>query len=1825
MTDSRIGPVRNAAVACQKSLERCLSFPRLRESGWAENRLIDFNLWSKGAGVFAKGKLALDERLSSKPEVQKIVVNLLSLLNMFIENCLEKARESINEVTHAANLSTEQDGERDEEDEATTTELSQLEVEARKDVEETLSQIIRLTVAIRKAGSDARLKRADRSFDKQNPDIQELKTSLELFIHPRGIKEEGLNEIQTRLIEANLRRRHRFNYAKLHSKKLARRDTDLQVQSQPSKPVAGAPEIESQQPEETPIPRNMDSPEEAPNTSLQITDIMPLAPALTVTTAASAIEGTLIITEHKTVSPPRPAATVISRITSGITYPRPPPVSRFSSVFRCPCCCQSLPISFLERTQWKKHLASDIVPYTCVFAGCLQPLQLYLTRNDWETHIKTDHGQIWNCVICDQLGELTSHEFHQEKDITEHLEIKHKGDVDADEIAMFVSASCSPRPTEAAGCPICPGIDEGQDMIEHIARCVHDFSLRSLPAPSDSDRPEDYFDVNSENDSSSSITSSSGDAMRDLEGLPPLEFNSDQSADTRQTQLTESSLQAIKQSTLQNPSVRLQAWLLDCNDTYTEDPDEGSLDTKESPSGTSIKIYTIGWVCTLHEEFEAALAVLDEIGAFSTPYFEGDNRYAVGLIGDHNVVVAQLGVFLDSALHAFGTPGWPIGRMLKSFPSVKALLFVGIAGGIPPISKLDTKYTLTPTQTHPDIRLGDVVVSRSMGGYPAVAEIRIESEGQVESYTDVSNNIPIALDKFVRPGAVEECIKLTSETAAGRSYRWRPLGILFRPDYRHTSTETTCDWCDRSMAIREQPPKEVDFNLQINYGMIFTSEQTPKPPLRDEINRIFGCNALCIGERQAGLLQNVPHIDIRGISNYLDSHYYEPWKRHAAIAAAAYAKLLLQRLSHDELGEYTVKELINVNSETYNPRITRKKMQNAGVNDRDLEGLKQWSPRDHNLIHAQHMEEVIPINIEWFRSSRAFSEWRENRGKIFHFTGKPGSGKTYMVSALIDHLKEWASRISDKSFRVAFVYCDLDQKEGQTVTNLFANLLKQLLAQQQAPVPDEIMNIQDWISMDRVKAKDLIMRGLTLAAAECSRIFILIDALDESDYCTRMYQSFYSDILEFQLDTGANFFLTSRFSPDIIIEDLGLQKALAGRLITQELRASDLQIEYYIRPRLPRMLKIFDYMSSEHDVDPITQIAQRITEQAQGNYALTNAQLKLISRADTTVQAITLLRPRQNGEREYDSFFKGIMSRLVSQEDKYKIYGVVSLTWLLDSKRPLTKTELREAVKAHLNNSEPPSISEIVTSCCGLIDAKGRHFVFFHPSAEEYVRRTQDYWLRSDWLPDHRSHVAHTLLKYLCMGVESSTDVRKQLTLLEMWRERVRREKLELEEMRERRRREEEKEDQRELEIDADVGEQLTLLERERERVRREKLELEELEVRLRREEEKENQKKFERMQKDLALLQRQLEEDRQEKETLKRAAAKEKEILKNQADGLARQTEELRTLQVGECQCPEDFRRRLMTYPLYNYAARFWGYHVRESGIEGTSDEVIHFLRDKDLVSAAAQALLERRPLHPKFTDRRITGMHLASYFGLTISLQSLISESPSVDLKDSDGRTPLSWAARYGQKEAVEVLLQAGADPDWKDIDWMTALSWAVMGGYGEIVYLLLSNPYGPVARLDTSGPKNANPLQLAIELGRESIAIIILKYRTDLVHGYHGSTPLHFAAHHGRKQVVDALLELGADPESRNDSGNLPLVLAAESGHVSTVESLLPYTSGPGFNSTNNLGHSALSIARLKGHTEVVSILNKHRIQKQKSAATISDGPPPALDPKNPDPKS
>ncbi|BFY98557.1 hypothetical protein BsWGS_01597 [Bradybaena similaris] len=85
---------------------------------------------------------------------------------------------------------------------------------------------------------------------------------------------------------------------------------------------------------------------------------------------------------------------------------------------------------------------------------------------------------------------------------------------------------------------------------------------------------------------------------------------------------------------------------------------------------------------------------------------------------------------------------------------------------------------------------------------------------------------------------------------------------------------------------------------------------------------------------------------------------------------------------------------------------------------------------------------------------------------------------------------------------------------------------------------------------------------------------------------------------------------------------------------------------------------------------------------------------------------------------------------------------------------------------------------------------------------------------------------------------------------------------------------------------------------------------------------------------------------------------------------------------------------------------------------------------------------------------------------------------------------------------------------------------------------------------------------------------------------------STPLHFAAGFGRKDVVEHLLECGANVHARDDGGLIPLHNACSFGHAEVVTLLLRHGGEP--NARDNWNYTPLHEAAIKGKIDVCIVL-------------------------------
>ncbi|KAK2034281.1 purine and uridine phosphorylase [Colletotrichum zoysiae] len=321
---------------------------------------------------------------------------------------------------------------------------------------------------------------------------------------------------------------------------------------------------------------------------------------------------------------------------------------------------------------------------------------------------------------------------------------------------------------------------------------------------------------------------------------------------------------------------------------------------KEALAELTRDAYTVGWICALPVEQAAAVAMLDIEHKCPPVHKDDTNNYALGRIGMHNIAIACMSSY-GSVNAAFVAS-----HMIRTFPSIRIGLMVGIGGGVP---------------ARNDVRLGDIVVS-----HPTATSTGVEQydsgkteKGGLFKQTGKLNKPPQELLTAVAVLKAHHESRLSQIPAilAGLE-KQKPRIVypgvehdrLFEADYEHQGS--SCTDCDPSRLVkREARP---DNNPRIHYGAIASANQVMKHGktrdcIADELN------VLCFEMEAAGLMDNFPCLVIRGICDYADSHKAKEWQPYAAAVAAAYAKELLLITHTHEVQNAVVTPSLNARSE----------------------------------------------------------------------------------------------------------------------------------------------------------------------------------------------------------------------------------------------------------------------------------------------------------------------------------------------------------------------------------------------------------------------------------------------------------------------------------------------------------------------------------------------------------------------------------------------------------------------------------------------------------------------------------------------------------------------------------------------------------------------------------------------------------------------------------------------------------------------------------------------------------------------------------------------
>jgi uncharacterized protein len=174
------------------------------------------------------------------------------------------------------------------------------------------------------------------------------------------------------------------------------------------------------------------------------------------------------------------------------------------------------------------------------------------------------------------------------------------------------------------------------------------------------------------------------------------------------------------------------------------------------------------------------------------------------------------------------------------------------------------------------------------------------------------------------------------------------------------------------------------------------------------------------------------------------------------------------------------------------------------------------------------------------------------------------------------------------------------------------------------------------------------------------------------------------------------------------------------------------------------------------------------------------------------------------------------------------------------------------------------------------------------------------------------------------------------------------------------------------------------------------------------------------------------------------------------------------------------------------------------------------------------------------------------------------LLGAAIIVNVARASGDGPLTKAVRAGDLAAVRALVKSGADVDVRSGDGSTPLLWATHGSAHEIARALITAG----AAVDAANDYGITPLLHASRLGDAPMVELLLQAGADPTRAHpEGETPLLAAARSGSVPAVRLLLARGIDVNAAEKfQQTTALMWAAAEGHIDVVDLLLEAGADP-----------------------------------------------------------
>ncbi|MEW6745447.1 MAG: ankyrin repeat domain-containing protein [Planctomycetota bacterium] len=213
-------------------------------------------------------------------------------------------------------------------------------------------------------------------------------------------------------------------------------------------------------------------------------------------------------------------------------------------------------------------------------------------------------------------------------------------------------------------------------------------------------------------------------------------------------------------------------------------------------------------------------------------------------------------------------------------------------------------------------------------------------------------------------------------------------------------------------------------------------------------------------------------------------------------------------------------------------------------------------------------------------------------------------------------------------------------------------------------------------------------------------------------------------------------------------------------------------------------------------------------------------------------------------------------------------------------------------------------------------------------------------------------------------------------------------------------------------------------------------------------------------------------------------------------------------------------------------------------------------------------------------------TALEVAASSGRIEVARLLLARKSNVKHHDANGWSALHFAIRNNQLPMAKELLAAGADPDAVTVHQETPLLLALWSGSNSkaLVKLLLEARANPNPR---QGPA---PLFVAARENRPDIIEMLLEKGADIAwKSPFGMTVLHATTWEDSVEAARMLLKRGADANAPDGTGQTPLMMAAVQNSLRVFDLLLEHGADPNATEAEG-GKTVLHIAAVRGDRDL-----------------------------------